>query len=855
MLYQKTEFTMAELRHQREVLMCKRLELIERHRKLSNRILIQPFLQSAQPPTPPASGNARSYDSSWIKNLMVSLAYDAVREVDISRPNRKKIQFYTALSNEYEELVDTLIAKSMKQELTSALFDELWKDVIGNEIRTLINQCIGEIDIAQSLTSSLILQSILRANKNMNNFAPDVSNEYQMARNLMDEMVMERSKRKSDRFFHKLQLQPIKSFVQNEEQSGNAESLLESVDLFEGTVLSALQVFDIKCLEKTYLPPLFENFSLNEIALWKHIESELFSLSQNAVILALSVSPSNQYCVVSIKEYILVIVCKDNCLIFKTYVEIKFGDCIHFCWLDNEQEVIVTTSLGYVCLWSVFGNDADISKKQTKHSSLIKSMKLIWSFNGADLRLSQGLFAQTENDVTIKHFPVEAYAAPLYTATGEQSVFIVICRNNDILRVCIETDDTMLQPEDIPKFEEIKNVADCGVRFDICRGHTCRIINLIFKDEYTFYSFDEQSYIIRWEYSKDSFDAYGLVIADKYFVEGNDVDFVRLVKGQINHFNTKGAKTRQEAMQAAKSAGLVFSGLNYGEKAQSCRENTESGLIEKLFVKSVSLSPELDLTGTIMINKIVGHSLFSMKSRQLKLKNCEPSKLLGITLSPCNTLMAYCYLFSNPLYGVKPYLSILLLRPKDLTFMKNKIKIFLTSELAGVLNTADSFSFCLTSPHFLSKAMYLFLRVGKSMMVVSTATSNIVRTTLDLHKLSSDNLKFFSEKNVATVQGTKLFCDVWGHHLILYGSSSKQILALTLKTPTDPELTNLFYKNHGSWDNLAKSIDPYQTRLLVKSSVLWGKVNEPYFQQIKTVQFMKSIVGELVHKVLNGSTS
>ena len=858
-LYKKTDLTMDELRHQREVLMTKRMQLIERHRKLSNRILIKPFLQSAQPPTPPDPKKSKFYDHVWIANLITGLVYDAVREVEVSRPNREKIRFYTALSDEYENLVDTIISKSIKQNVSMEMFEELCRDVFQKEMSAIVNQCIGEIDIAQTFTSSLILQSIMRTNEKINSLNSDTLNGDLIARNLMTEIFYERNKRKSNRAFHKLQLQPLKLPVAHAEKDRETEILQENVELFEGTVLSNPKTFDIQCLERLYLPPLFEKFSSSEIGIWKHIESELESPSQNGVMLAFAVSPTKQFCVVSVKDYILVINSIENSLISKTFVESKFGDCTHLCWLHNELEIIATTSMGHVCLWSFLGIDVEISdvhpKKQSKHANNVKSMKLIWSFNGVDLRLSQGPFAQPVDDLSIRHFPVQTYAAPLYTGSGEQSVFLVVCQNNEILRVCIESEDSILQPGDIPTFEEIKNVADCGVRFDICRGHTSKVIKLFIKDEYTFYSFDEQCYIIKWEYSQDCFDAYGLVIAHKYLIKGNGVDFVRLVKGQVIHFDKKGAKTRQEAMQAAKAAEMYFSMLGYGQKPQSIRENSEGGLIEKLFSKSVCDFTDSNVTGTVVITKIIGRSLISMKSRSLKLKNCRPSKLLGISISPCNTLIAYCFLFSNPLYGVKPYISISLLRMSDLMFLRNKIKIPLSSDLMDVLQDLENFTCCLTPPHFLTKVMYVILKIGKSMMMVSSATSNIVRTTLDLHKMSADNLKFFSEKNVATILGSKLFCDVLGEHLILYGSSSKEVVAFSTKPPLESEQSDLYYKQHGRWKYLTSTIDPDQKRLLVKSSIFWGKINETDYQGILNYNFIKRIAKEVVSSALDGLES
>ena len=862
-LLSESRFTMEELRQEREVLMTTRMELIERHKKLSRRIMVQPFLTTARAPTPPSIEKSQSYDNSWVNSIVTGLVYDAVREVDVSRPYRKKAQFYATLSNDYEKLIGSLISKSIKQTITSEIYDMHWGELLSKEIKIIVKQCIGDVDVAESLASTLILMAISKTNAELNSAAPGVPNEFEITKNLMMEFCLERNKRKTERYFHKLNLQPllVKREVNADSAIATDEPLSrENTDLvFDGETLSATRMFDIQCIDKVYLPYKFEEYSVNEIWLWKNVKIDLLNITQSSNILAMAISPTSQLAAISIKNYLIVMECETDTVLYKTSVEVRHGDCKHIAWCENELEIITTTATGNVLFWSFFNqsNSPTASTpgkapKVSKQVSAGKSMFLRFEFSGTDLRLSQGPFAQQDDDRTVKHVPVKTFPAPLFTICGEQPVFYVVCENNEILRVQqSESSGEVLCPSEMPLYDEIKNCAEQGLKFDIFKGHNFKIVQLVFKDEYTFYSFDEQCFIIEWEYSRTNYDAYGYVIPKKFVVIGNDVDHVRLVKNVKNCFNTKDCKTRQEALQAAKTAEKLFSDMGFGKKSVSSRENTENGLMERTFVSSVNESQELEVKGVVVVRKVLGRALFSMKSRIFKLKNCKPTRFLGLTISPCQTLIAYCFLFSEPLYSVQPFLSVLILRVKGLCFLNNKIKVPLTKELVDTLqNDEESFSFCLSPPHYLSKAAYMVIKINKSMLAISTATSNILRTTLDLQSYSSDSIHFFNEKNIATIQGAELKCEIWKSCLLIYGSVSKQVLSVYLTTPDfteDEEVANrkLFYANYSKFPHLVGCIDPDNVRLLVKSNRCWGKVYQSDSERRSTLEFLRGVTRSL----------
>ena len=842
-----SNYTMDQLRQQREALMSERMELIEKHRKLSNRSLIKPFLETAQPPTPPPAHHVQSFDSSWIRNMLVGLVYDAVREVDVSRPYREKLKYYTTISEDYETLVENLISKSIKQSVVVEMFEDIWKEVSVKEIKLIIKQCIGDLDISGSLASSLILQSIIQVNKlnSANQTVQNVPNEMDICKNLMSEICMERNKSKDERFFHKLHLSSI---IEHQVTDDGITSQLEGEYTFDGEILSALKIFDIQRLEKVYLPVNFGNYSSTEIWMWKQLGGEPMDLSLNHPILTLTVSNSMKYAALSMKTCVIILRCDDNLLVCRKNID--SDDVTHISWFDDELGIVATTSSGKVLIYHFFNPkprqthpQRTSSKKSTRQGIPQNVLKLKSSFDGLDLKISHGSFAQADSDREVRHVPVQVYPAPIYTISGEQPVFFVVCQNFEILRICFNVDDVVLLPDDIPQYNDIAHTTDNGAKIDICKGHRAKIQHILFKDEYTFYSYDEECCIIEWEYSRDSFDAYGYVIPSKKLIQGNDLDYLRLVKGLISHYNLKSGKTRQEVLQAAKAAEKDFLEIGYGNKPTSTRENAESGLVERTYLSSVNLSYELEVSGTVVVNKIIGRSLVAMKSQMFKLKNCKPSKLLGIASSPCKSILAYCFVFFSPLYGVQPYISIILLNSRDLTFFKNKIKIPLTVDQAEILKEASpKFCFCISPPHYLTKSAYLFIKIDKSVMMVSAATSNIVRTTLDLCHLSADNSKYMSEKNNSCLLGNTINCAVWGKYLIVYGDSSKQVLAFSFSVPEESEARSQFFKRYHKCHYLADHIDPDRKRLLVQSHVYWGKVNESYHESENLFHFLKQQV-------------
>lgn len=858
----ESQYTMEQLRLQREVLMTQRMELIERHRKLSNRTLIKPFLQTAQPPTPLPPESLQSFDSSWIKNFLVGLVYDAVREVDIVRPYREKLNYYTVISQDYETLVERVVSKSIKQSVVTEMFENLWNELALKEVKLIVKQCIGDLDISGSLASSLILQSIICVNEK-NNATPNVFIEMEICKNLMSEICLERNKRKNERFFHKLHLKSIiERTVDGEPVSQQDRELT-----FEGQVLTALRTFDIQCLESFYQPIEFEQYSATEVWLWRHITGEVIDLNESHAINAFSLSNSLKYAAMATKNHITVIRCEDNFLIGKKFIDNTSGDCVHISWLENEQEIVVTTSIGKVLRLQFFGpklrKTSTAARKSTWQTRTTQTssdnrnvIKFKSSFTGIDLRLSDGSFAQPNTDTTVRHVPVQVYPAPIYTVCGEQPVFLVVCDNNEILRVCYQIEEPVLLPDDIPQFHDIANTADSGAKVDICKGHRAKVIQVCFKDEYTFYSFDESCVVIEWEYSKDCFDAYGYVLPKKYLVQGNDLDYVRLLKGLVSHYNVKNSKTRQEVLQAAKAAEQEFNKIGYGKKPISTRVNTERGLVEKTFVRTVNLGYELEVRGTVVVNKVLGRALVAMKSQMFKLKNCPPSQLLGISHSPCGSLIAYCFAFWRPLYGVQPYLSILLLNSRNMSFLNNKIKIPLSFEQAEVLEDApDKFSFCLSPPHYITKSAYLFIRIDKSVLIVSTATSNVVRTTLDMSNLSTDSSNFLSEKKAVCLQGARLSCTVWGQHLLVFGNTSKNVLAFSLRAPKGEEFRELFFRRYHKCHFLADLVDPERKRLLMRSQVCWGRLSETPHEHEKLSGFIKHLLSSKIFDKLAGLSS
>lgn len=845
-LTNKCIYTMDELRRQREVLMTERLELIARHRKLSNKAFIKPYLISAKPPTPPpAQESVKSMDGMWIKSILTSLVYDAVREVEVSQPYRKKLEFYSTLSKDYETFVENIIAKSVKQTIVTEMFNELWREVTNREISRLVKQCIGDLDLSGTLASSLILQSIIKVNRQVNMGAPEIPNELVVCKNLMSEICLERNKLKSDRHLHKLHLHNL---IEVADKSGQGDTISreESDLVFEGTVLSALKTFDIQCLERTYLPALFDGYSSAEVALWQSITSEPVELVDSSSIITMSLSSSMQYAAISSKGYVSILRCFDNLLITKHYIEVHLGDCIAIDWMDSEVGFVFTTSLGFICfveLFSVKTPTTAQSTKASRHQAPRKSTAMSHVITPSNLMIVSGLLAQTKSE--IRHVPVKALLAPIYTLSGEQPVFLVICKNHAILRVCRDTPEPLFLPEDIPEFEDIKNTTKSGLKVDVCRGHRAGVSHIVFKDEYVFLSVDEQCVIIEWEYSRDCFDAYGYVIPKKFIVKGNDLDYSRLVKGLVNHFNSKKAKTRQEVMQATKVAEKVFSEIGYGNKPTSTRENLDTGLQEKTFVKSVNLSgDEYEVQGSVVINKTIGRGLVVLKSQMFKQKNCAPSQLLGVCMSPCASLLACTFLFLAPLYGGAPYLSTLLLRTHNYSFLKNKVKLPLTPQQVAILTDSPHlFTSCLSPPHYVTKSSYLVLKIDRSLLLISTATSNVVRTSIDLMSLSCDNSKFISEKNSQCIQGPgTIHCNIWDKYLIVYGDNSKKVLAFSLNVPEELEDRYNLFLDISRSRCLTKWVDPEGKRLLVYGDKCWGRVHEGFYQTECTFKFIKDVV-------------
>ena len=856
------KFSMEELRHQREVLMIRRLDLIERHKKLTNRILLKPFLASAKAPTPVPEEKLHTYDSSWVKSILTELVFDAVREVEVSRPYKEKVKFYTAISRDYDQLVDDFVSKSIKTSIVSQMFEQIWKDATHKEMIYIVKQCIGDINIAESLASTLVLASITRVSYLQN---PELHVDNIIPQNLMTEISMDRMKRKTDRHYHKLVLTP-----KNVGSSGApGATAVASVDrapqqtptLVNTHPLSATRLFDIQSLEERYLPPRFGDYLQQELALWKNMEVGTIDLHRSAVISLLTTSPSLRYVAVVSKGHLHIYRSSGLKLLASGVLGLQNGDCIHLSWKTNEQEVITTMSSGSILFWRIFerlgisvGTKTETSKKRRKsihkdemeHSALILS----WKIESADLAIVDGPFA-SNSESTPAVLPLQTYPAPIFTVTGDQPVLVIVADTFEIFRLCKDVQESTLFANDIPEFQEIKNTTASGMKLDICRGHQSKVLNIVFKDEYSFFSIDETCHIIEWEYSRTCFDAYGYVIPTSYIVRGNDLGYARLVKGQQPLFNTKGHKTRQEAFQHSKAAEDTFSSIGYGRKPAGTRKNVETGLVEKTFVRSVTESYELEVAGTVLVNQSIGKALVAMTNRIFKLKNFRPSKFLGVAVSPCETVMAYCYLFTDLQYNVQPYISILLLCVKNLTFLRNKIKVPLTEDAARKLHeNPEKFTACLSPPHCFTRACYLIIKVDTSVLVVSTATSSIVRTSLDLLDISADTTHFISDTHVSLLQGSTISCCLIGPYLAVYGDHSKQLLTLKIapsdSSDGDERAGALLHGKCAAVQASSCSIDPECRRLLVKSQLSWGKVNSCAFQVQSNFRYLKSVIWDTV---------
>ena len=263
--------------------------------------------------------------------------------------------------------------------------------------------------------------------------------------------------------------------------------------------------------------------------------------------------------------------------------------------------------------------------------------------------------------------------------------------------------------------------------------------------------------------------------------------------------------------------------------------------------------------GVITIRKQLGNQLFSMKLRQFKLVNVAPSSFLGLTVSPSGDLIGFAFLFQSPHYSV-PYISFLLLRTPSLVVLRNKIKLKLTNDILETLQKSnDLFSFCITPPLCNIKSSYLIVKIGKSMMIISIATSTVLRTTLNIHEYTRDPDNPLFGKHVSALSG-RLSCQVYGTgKLVVYGKlQPRQLLVMNLVQPSVKQTRDqlkMYYQTLGRANVLSKVVDPGMRRLLTSNTVQWGKLLQSSVEAVDTIKFMKQLLVSLIGAVFDSNDS
>eukprot|EP00116_Pleurobrachia_bachei_P001874 sb/3462136/ len=801
-------YTMDELREQRENLMTQRMKLIDRHKKLSKRLLLKPYLVSAQPPTPPPVERTKKLEYPWINNIVTSLVYDAVREVEVSRPARERIAFYDTLSKDYDVLVRNFLSQTLKQQVVGHLFEQVWSETLSREMKVIVKQCIGDVNVAESFASNWVLQSVLRVCEREGD-----SQIFEVAKNLLSDLCLDRAKRKEVVYRHRLQLSLIDIEGLEEVQEIEREDTNADAD-----VISAAMHFDVRSLEPLYHPPLFDRFCEGEVGLWKHLSSTPVNLPVTSPILHSTISPSLLYVAMATKQSIHIF---HTGVPHKQAAGVAGEGATYLAWYGRE-DVILSSNNSLISSWSLTG----------------KNLNKEWSFG--EVTVEKG----PQKGKIYK--PLWAVPVPIYTSLNDQCLFYVVCEENVILRVLRTGSDPDFPSAEYPIPRN--KTADGSLVVDVCKGHTSPITDIVVRDEVSFLSIAE-SVIIEWEYIEGCFDAFGYVIPLRTVVSGADLQFTRLVKGATEYFDVKNAKTRQEVVGAARTTEEKISQLGLGSKPISRRVNTESGLVESTFVSSDVGEPEVD--GIVVIRKTIGNSLFSAKYRMFKPKWTPPTKLLGVAVSPGGDLAVFCYLFADPLYSTQPYLSLISLRTRDLTFTQNKVRVFLNPEQAASLSTAPQngvFAMCLTPPHHLSRSHYLLLRIGRTLSLVSMTTSAIIRAGAGQNNPDvSERTQVFSDKSVNAVWGDSMRCVVWGDGVLVTGTNSKQGLVFSIRTPEKGQTFEVYR------DQLASSVrvvDPLYRRFFVREEVCWGKWNQNQSDAIDTSDFMKELLVAAILKRL-----
>ena len=818
-----TTATMDELRRRRQNIMERRIELLARQRHSTRFGVIRNMLSTPRPPTPSGSNRTEHLDYSWVKSIVLTSVYDAVREVEVSKPSRAKTKLYQLLHDQYEKLVKTFLNKAVKQKMVNEVFDDLWSDVIGKEINMMVKQCVGDITVAESLASTLILSTICAANKTHNPASAKISEDNMVCKSLMTELRAERERRKDHRIHHTLQL--VQLYISgNGIQPSIAQAEMET--FINADRITATHLRDIQCLEPLYLPNDFEKYCEAEAKQWEIMKCDAFDLpnvSTNSIINSISVSPSSKYAAISLWNSIIVVQVSSNKVIRKNS---EVGEVVCFDWSAGDQYLLTCTKTGRVACWQV-GGATSFGPPKTGKKEVVLELVKVWSFEARDLRIEEGNFAQ-EPGSELVHVPAKVYFYPLYTAWGTQPIIAVVCQNNEILRICNSESIQVLYPSEMPRYQDIQNITVSNLRLDIFKGHKAAVHSVAFKDEVSMLSFDEGNFILEWEYKVEGMDAYGYVTPKRYIVIGNEVQYTRLIKG-IQSMFTKGNKTRQELLQAAKQAEDKFKLMKFGKSPYSMRFNEESGCQEETFVRS---SPEDEVSGVVVIRKVLGKSLVSMKKRCFRKQSKAPYLSFGSSLSPCNSLITYGFLF-GPSKFRRPHISFVTLYTADLSLINNKFYFPISEEIFSNLSTDPrKFSFTLTPPNYKTKSSYIIFKISQSVYIVSLTTSQILAASFDAMSLCTHNSAIITNKHISQSLAGDLKCAIWGEKLFVYGGSGvNQVLLLSSGTAPDGKLAQC-----------AGAVDPMCRRFFSGSDLAWDGESKGECERSDLYQMCRDIL-------------
>ena len=489
-LSKQSRFTMAELRAQRSQLMSDRIDLIERYRRSCKGKLVRPYLETVRVPTARKPEEIRrQYDHPWIRNIVVEVVYRAVRKVEVDIPYGEKVRYYTNITDGYVNLISNVIDNTVKTNAIAETADSIWQLLLTKEVTSIVRQCIGELDMAESTAGNIILQAILSVNRKLNTSEGDLSdhheNEEGLAKNIMKEIALERGKRKTVRLFHRLPTIPLSSFkgVKSKED----DIILQDIeDAAEAVSVSGVRHVDIRSLEKRYLPIDFAKYVDVELKVWKNAKVEKESIHYDDVVSGFYVSPRTKLAIVTMKNNIILVGSNQTDTLGK--LSLPQMDFIHCSWSESERNILLTTDKGSIYCIALYAikDDNNNEQKSRSHgnhrfnplinqSEMNVPISVLWSVDSPGLVVTTGVFRGNDK----KHIPTLAYFAPFYTIWGEQPIFLVACDNHDILRVFneVKPSDAVLLPNDVPKFEDIKNTIVSGMKVRSISVSKC-IINI-----------------------------------------------------------------------------------------------------------------------------------------------------------------------------------------------------------------------------------------------------------------------------------------------------------------------------------------------------------------------------------------